>query len=73
MESKDVLLCRVDAALKNHPHLRTIPIRSDENSGRVILSGHVSSYYLAQMAQEAVRGIDGVMEIENRVQVVWPG
>lgn len=72
MKSKDVLLCRVDAALKSHPHLRSIPIRSDEKAGRVILSGHVSSYYLAQMAQEAVRGVDGVTEIENRVQVNWP-
>jgi osmotically-inducible protein OsmY len=38
----------------------------------VILHGVVSSYYQKQVAQEAIRRVEGVDEIDNRLEVCWP-
>jgi hypothetical protein len=37
--------------------------------GTLHLRGHSSSYYEKQMAQEAVRGIDGVTQVINEIEV----
>jgi osmotically-inducible protein OsmY len=39
--------------------------------GRVTLHGTVRSYYHKQMAQESLRRLSGVGEIENRLEVSW--
>jgi len=38
----------------------------------LILHGTVSSFYLKQIAQTVVRGVDGVRKIKNRLDVVYP-
>jgi hypothetical protein len=38
--------------------------------GVLTLNGRLPSYYLKQMAQEAVAGIPGVRHIDNRIEVV---
>ena len=40
-----------------------------ESDGRIILEGRLSSYYEKQLAQEAVRCIDSVTQISNRIVV----
>jgi hypothetical protein len=40
--------------------------------GKIILSGRVPSFYLKQLLQEALRDIDGVEMIDNRVDVICP-
>src|SRR5437773_2283166 len=40
------------------------------HNGTLTLSGTVRSYYLKQLAQERVQGLDGVAVIDNRVEVV---
>ncbi len=40
--------------------------------GVLTLRGHVSSYYLKQIAQTAVRGLEQVEEIVNRLEVDPP-
>lgn len=43
--------------------------QTDEGSGKVILQGKVKSFYQKQMAQEAVREIEGVRVIQNDLEV----
>ena len=40
-------------------------------NGAIILRGQVSSYYLKQLAQEAVRSLAGVHRVANRLEVVY--
>jgi osmotically-inducible protein OsmY len=40
-------------------------------AGILTIRGHVSSYYLKQLAQETVRSLEGVMRIVNRLEVVY--
>ena len=56
----------------NHQPARAEPERAVEAAdGRVVLKGNVSTFFQKQMAQEAVRRIDGVQQIENLLQVNW--
>jgi hypothetical protein len=40
-----------------------------EDEGTIILRGRSSSYYEKQVAQETVRGIDGVTQVVNEIEV----
>lgn len=44
-------------------------IRCEHHEGVLFLRGRVPSYYLKQMAQEAVRTVAGVEEIVNCIEV----
>jgi osmotically-inducible protein OsmY len=61
---------RVLAALERNPYLMGRRLRFETDEGRVTLQGVVQSYFQKQMAQEAVRRIDGVQEILNELEVV---
>jgi BON domain len=50
--------------------LRSVRIELRKN--QVVLHGVVSSYYLKQMAQEAIRPILFGLSVKNRLQVVYP-
>jgi osmotically-inducible protein OsmY len=66
------LLRRVENILRTNPYVRRGQIRCEEHQGRIVLSGAVASYYQKQMAQEAVLAVEGVSEVENRLQVEPP-
>lgn len=52
------LLDRVRKALGDNPHTQKLRITAEEEEGGVIvLRGSVQSFYLKQMAQEAIRGL----------------
>jgi hypothetical protein len=55
--------------LRGHSRL----IRIDEHDGTLVLHGRLPSYYLKQILQTTLRNIDGVTEIDMRVDVFWPG
>jgi osmotically-inducible protein OsmY len=59
-------------AIERHPHLHRGKVHFETREGRVVLRGVVSSYYQKQLAQEAVRRLQGVDSIENRLEVDWP-
>ena len=63
------LVERVVTALERNPYVagRTLWLKTEQ--GHVILRGVVGSYFQKQMAQEAVRGIDGVEQISNELEV----
>ena len=44
-----------------------------EDEGTIILRGRSSSYYEKQVAQETVRGIDGVTQVINEIEVTSGG
>ncbi len=61
---------RVDVAVRSNPHLTGRKLRIETEAGHVVLHGTVGSYFQKQMAQEALRRIDGLQGIENRLVVV---
>ncbi|HEX5470812.1 MAG TPA: BON domain-containing protein [Lacipirellulaceae bacterium] len=63
---------RIHAALTTNPHVPVHKVQVEEaEDGRVVLKGSVSSFFEKQMAQEAIRRVDGVQRIENMLQVNW--
>ncbi len=60
---------RVSVALDRHPHLTGRKLRFETHEGRVVLRGVVRTFFQKQMAQEALRRIDGVEEILNELEV----
>jgi osmotically-inducible protein OsmY len=61
---------RVLTALGRSPYLAGRKLRFDAEHGRIVLRGVVHSYYQKQMAQEAIRRVDGVEDILNQLEVV---
>jgi osmotically-inducible protein OsmY len=62
---------RVLTALEGNPYLAHRKLRFETSSGRVTLKGVVGTYFQKQMAQEAIRYVDGVSEIANELEVCW--
>jgi osmotically-inducible protein OsmY len=60
---------RVLTALERNPYLSHRNLRFETSSGRVTLKGVVTTYFQKQMAQEAIRYVDGVSEIANELEV----
>ena len=58
-------------ALTGNPHLPVRNLRFETKEGRVTLRGVVRSYFQKQMAQEALRQVDGVAGIDNELEVSW--
>jgi osmotically-inducible protein OsmY len=63
---------RVDTALVTNPYLTGRTLRFETDGGRVVLHGHVSTWYQKQMAQELLRRIEGVELIDNCLEVIGP-
>ena len=65
------LFDRIHTALMTNPFIPTRQVRFEAADGRVVLKGHVGTFFQKQMAQEAIRRIDGVEGIENLLEVTW--
>jgi osmotically-inducible protein OsmY len=66
-----LLVDRARTALERSPHLARKQVRIEAEQGRLVLHGIVGSYFLKQIAQETLRKVDGVEQIENLLQVHW--
>jgi osmotically-inducible protein OsmY len=62
---------RVGTAITTNPYLTGKKLRFEAHQGRVVLRGVVGSYFQKQMAQESLRGVEGVEQIENELEVLW--
>jgi len=62
---------QVQSALDRQTSVPKRNLRFEASDGRVSLHGTVQSYYQKQMAQEALRRLDGVQVIENHLVVSW--
>ncbi len=71
MIDRPPLVDRVLTALEKTPHITGRQLRFETDQGRVTLRGTVGTYYQKQMAQEAVRYVEGVDEIANELEVSW--
>jgi osmotically-inducible protein OsmY len=66
------LFDRIHEALTTSPHLPSRrQVRIEAADGHVVLKGNVGSFFEKQMAQEAIRRVDGVQLIDNRLEVSW--
>jgi osmotically-inducible protein OsmY len=62
---------RVGSAIETNPYLSGKKLRFEAQEGRITLNGVVASYFQKQMAQEAIKRVAGVEQIENRLEVTW--
>lgn len=62
---------RVQMALTESPYLIRRKLRFEASEGRVVLRGTVNSFFAKQMAQESLRGVEGIAAIENQLEVAW--
>ena len=60
---------RLHTAIESNVHLRGRKLYVKADGGQVVLRGLVRSFYQKQMAQEAVRNLDGVQVVENELEV----
>ena len=60
--------------LEEHPHFhgRSDHVRCVCLNNRLVLQGKVPSFYLKQLAQEALRGLADVIRIDNQITVASP-
>jgi osmotically-inducible protein OsmY len=63
---------QVRSAVHADPHLARRNLHFEHCGRRVTVRGTVESYYQKQLAQETLKRIDGIEEIENRLAVRWP-
>ena len=62
---------RIGVALVKSPYFsRRSPLRLSTENGCVKLTGTVRSFFHKQMAQEVVKTVDGVAQIENQLEVL---
>jgi hypothetical protein len=59
-----------ESRLRCNPYLALKNVSCDYREGVLILRGCVTSYYLKQIAQAAVAPLDGVLRIENQIEVL---
>jgi osmotically-inducible protein OsmY len=65
------LVERVGSALETNPYLSGRKLRFEAEEGRITLNGVVASYFQKQMAQEVIKRVEGVEQIENQLEVSW--
>ena len=64
------LAARIDQAIQTNPYVSGRTLRFETEGSRVVLQGSVKSYFQKQMAQEVVRKVAGVEEIDNCLEVL---
>lgn len=60
---------RIHLVLSTSPFLRGREVRFALNDSEVVLSGRVRSYFQKQMAQESLRGLEGLGTVRNEIAV----
>jgi osmotically-inducible protein OsmY len=63
---------RAESELRRNGYVALKNIACECREGVLTLTGCLPTYYLKQMAQEAVAHLDGVGRIDNRIEVVSP-
>lgn len=57
--------------MRLHPHLKLQRIWCEFRERRLFLRGQVPSFYHKQLAQASLKGMDGLDQIVNEIEVVW--
>jgi osmotically-inducible protein OsmY len=61
-----------ERCLHSNPYQAMKNVSCDYHDGVLVLRGCLPTYYLKQLAQQVVVGLEGVERIDNRIQVVTP-
>jgi len=61
-----------ERCLRNNMYLALKGVSCDFLDGVLVLRGCLPTYYLKQLAQEAVAALNSVDRIDNQIQVVTP-
>ncbi len=70
LHSPEDLRERIHLTLSQDPYVGGRAVRCDVIDSDVCLTGSVRSYFQKQMAQECLRGIEGLGRIVNQLEVV---
>lgn len=74
LQETESLAQRIQRIFVNHPHLQRRPVHfRTVGHDKVVLLGTVTSFFEKQLAQEAIRPLPGVREIENNLAVAKAG
>lgn len=65
----DRIVTLVESKLRESHYLALRVVTCQFHKGVLILRGRVPSFYLKQVAQSVVRNIEGVAQIDNRLEV----
>jgi osmotically-inducible protein OsmY len=63
---------RAENELRRNAYVALKNISCEYHDGVLVLNGCLPTYYLKQVAQEAIARVDGVQRVENRIAVVSP-
>ena len=72
LSEKEVVEANVTSKLQHSCYRQVQCVSCEFHEGVLTLRGRVSSYYLKQIVQSLVLRMDGVVEVNNRVKVVYP-
>jgi osmotically-inducible protein OsmY len=61
-----------ECCLRRNPYLAMKNVSCDCRRGVLVLRGCLPSYYLKQVAQEAVACLEGVEAVDNQIEVMPP-
>jgi osmotically-inducible protein OsmY len=56
--------------LQNNPYTARQGVSCDCDRGVLRLRGRLSTFYQKQVAQEAIKGLEGVVEVVNEIEVI---
>ena len=68
-KARAVIKAAAESRLQHSAYHGVRRVKCEFHDGVLTLRGCVSSYYLKQITQTLVRGMEGVEEISNRVEV----
>ena len=69
--SSNSISLKANELLRERLPSATCDITCEYKEGMILLRGQLSSFYHKQLAQEAVRKLDGVQQVVNRIEVPW--
>ncbi len=69
LREKEIVEARAASCLRTSPYAEIRLVACEFHEGMLRLWGRVPSYYMKQIAQTVVLGIDGVEEIHNQLEV----
>jgi len=67
----DQITARAKDLIRHHAHLSVQRIWCEFRGRQLYLRGQVPTFYLKQLAQTAVSGLDGVSQVVNEIEVLW--
>jgi osmotically-inducible protein OsmY len=71
-DEKQVVEAGAQSRLRTSGYRQLYLVSCEFHEGVLTLRGHVPTFHLKQIAQTLIRNLDGVEEINNRLEVVAP-